>query len=390
MTRLVSAAVALLLALAPVAARADLFSSPAPGCPLSGCTFSGAVNTSSANGFQIGGVSAIIPAANGGLPSLSLGSQTVVYDIASGPGNIRQNTIYGDISASVNSSTIWQNFFTSTTLAGPGAANGEITQAYSGFIINAGATSAQAETIELRLDNSGTIGVFDSALSTLHNLAGATAGTIRGIHFALDNANATAGAITNYFAMVCDPLAGAGSEPTNKLCLRNADPNAGIATLGNVNIGTVAQPLATRLLNIVGPDALVTTTPIFVSNSAAARLFSLDDSGGSFFGGGVTLGGPTPTGFGSGSVQLNGATSGFVRLVVASPTLSSVNVTIPNATGTLALLGSGQTWTATQTFSGTLNASGVLQGNGVTAVSCAAASVVLATFVVTNGIVTHC
>lgn len=59
MTRLLTAAAALLLAIAPVAARADLWSSTAPGgggCPLTGCTFTGAVNTTNVAGYQQNGV----------------------------------------------------------------------------------------------------------------------------------------------------------------------------------------------------------------------------------------------------------------------------------------------------------------------------------------------
>lgn len=55
MTRLVSAAVALLLGLAPVAARADMFSSPAPGCPASGCTVTGAFNLAQPASIQFNG-----------------------------------------------------------------------------------------------------------------------------------------------------------------------------------------------------------------------------------------------------------------------------------------------------------------------------------------------
>lgn len=60
MNRLLTAAAALLLAIAPVAARADLWSSTAPGgggCPLTGCTFTGAVNTTNAAGYQQNGAS---------------------------------------------------------------------------------------------------------------------------------------------------------------------------------------------------------------------------------------------------------------------------------------------------------------------------------------------
>lgn len=44
-------AAALLLAIAPVAARADIWSTPGPGCPLSGCTFNGAVTVPTFNGW---------------------------------------------------------------------------------------------------------------------------------------------------------------------------------------------------------------------------------------------------------------------------------------------------------------------------------------------------
>lgn len=358
------------------------------GCPLSGCTFSGAVNTNSANGFQINSLTGLGPGA-GGVPALTLGSPANVghiYDLASG-GQVRQNTMYSQISSSVDSSSVWENNYSSVTLSGPGTANAEINAGHSSIIINAGANSAQSESHEFRLDNSGTIGTYDAMLSTLNNLAGATASFINGTIYNLRNDNATAGSIGQYIAMQCTPLAGAGSEPTTKFCLRNIDANSGISTLGNVAIGSTAQPATNTMLAIFGPDVSASTFPLFIKASGGLTLFSVADSGALAMEGPVTIG---TSGSVVGTLSFVNATSGSIKLSPPTGALTPVILTLPDVTDTLATIHSSQTFTLTQTFSGTANFSGVLQGNGVAGVSCTVGTLATATAVITNGIITHC
>jgi hypothetical protein len=364
---------------------------PAPGgggCPLSGCTFTGAVNTSSASGFQIGGLTGLGPGA-GGVPALTLGSPNnvgQVYDLASGS-TVRQNTIYTQLSASVNTSNIWENNYSSVTLAGPGTANGEINAGHASIIVSAGANSAQAESYEVRLDNSGTMGVYDAVLSTLHNLAGATINQVFGTQYALSNDNATAGSVAAYFAMQCNPLTGAGSEPTTKFCLRNTDPNSGISTLGSMAIGTVAQPSPTVALFIQGADVLGTSFAVSMKALGGANLLSVANDGTLAMRGPVTVG---LAGSVVGTIAFANATSGTIKLAPPTGALTPVILTLPDVTDTLATIHTSQTFTQTQTFSGTANFSGVLQGNGVAAVSCTVGTLATATAVITNGIITHC
>jgi hypothetical protein len=362
------------------------------GC-VANCTFTGTltaptVNATGANGFEIGGIVAIAPGGGGG-PAYTLGSPNNVgnvYDLALGT-TTRQNTIYTQLSSSIATSAVWENAYSSVTLSGPGIANAEINAGHQSIIINAGANSQQSESDEIRLDNSGTIGTYDGILSTLNNLPGGTASFINGAIFNLSNTNATAGSIGSYIAMQCTPLVGGGSEPTSKFCLRNIDANSGISTLGNVNIGSVAQPSASIMLAIFGPDVLSTTFPLSIKAFGGLTLFSVADSGALTMEGPVTIG---TSGSVVGTLSFVNATSGSIKFAPPTGALTPVILTLPDVTSTLAVLAGPQTFTLAQTFSGTLNVSGTLQSGGVAGVSCAAGTVVVATTVVTGGVVTHC
>lgn len=222
--------------------------------------------------------------------------------------------------------------------------------------------------------------------SARSNAVGATAVNIFGTQYNLDNANATPGSITNYYAMQCNSLTGGGAEPTNKFCLRNTDANSGIVTAGNVSIGSLSPPAANVQLAIQGPDTSGSTFPLSIKALGGANLLSVADSGS------LTMEGPIQVGIAGsvvGTISFVNATSGNIKLSPPAGALGTPVLTMPAVSDTLAVLGTSQTHTAVQTFSGTLNASGVLQGNGVAGVTCAPGAPT-ALFSASNGIVTHC
>lgn len=77
----------------------------------------------------------------------------------------------------------------------------------------------------------------------------------------------------------------------------------------------------------------------------------------------IILGVNTTTG---GAIKFFGSTSGNLTLQPAAAAGSTVTLTMPGVTDTIAVLGTNQTHSATQTFSGTLNVSGTFQSAGNT------------------------
>jgi len=77
----------------------------------------------------------------------------------------------------------------------------------------------------------------------------------------------------------------------------------------------------------------------------------------------IILGVNTTTG---GAIKFFGATSGNVTLQPAAAAGTNTTLTLQGVTDTIAVLGTNQTYSATQTFSGTLNVSGTFQSGGNT------------------------
>jgi hypothetical protein len=327
------------------------------GCPLTGCTFTGPVNT------------------------------TLAFDHSVGSSNYRPNLRQTTLTPSVSTTNIFENSNSFLYLNGPGTATGEINLNHTYFENELGANAASVEGYEASNEIFGTVGTYANYLALNHNASTGTATTLIGYRTNLVQDNATAGSIATYVGLQCNAMTGAGSAPTSNLCIQNKDPTAGISTLGRVAIGSQAVPPASQALSIFGIGATSATFSTVVKNSALLTLFSIRDDNVVAVQGSLNVG---TSGSVVGTVSLANATSGTVKLAPPAGALGAAILTTPDVTDTLAVLGTSQTHTAVQTFSGTANFSGVLQGNGVAGVSCAAASVTLATLVVSNGIVSHC
>lgn len=213
----------------------------------------------------------VTPTIDGGLTS------SVTEDLATGATDNRPNNFASALSASAPTSNIWENFFSSVTLTS-GTANGEINLVHPYLQVNSGATAAQAEAFESSMLNSGTIGTYVGDLAIVNNTSAATiTGSLFGAKYQLTNANAAGGAVNQYAAIDMEAMLGGGSLPTTYFLMRNAEPNASIATLGNVAIGTLEPQV--NALYVQGPGATNATIPVVVKNSTPDNIFVLDDAG---------------------------------------------------------------------------------------------------------------
>ncbi|WP_048863511.1 hypothetical protein, partial [Acidisphaera rubrifaciens] len=76
----------------------------------------------------------------------------------------------------------------------------------------------------------------------------------------------------------CEPMQGAGAQPTASYCMRNADSHETIATVGGLHVGNLGT-MAAGTAEIDGPDTGSGTFPLMVKNSAGTILFAVSDSG---------------------------------------------------------------------------------------------------------------
>ena len=240
-------------------------------------TIFGTANTTGPSGYQINGVSALVPGA-GGIPAVRVGSLSTPYDMASTPNTVRQNTFYQVINASApTTGQIWQNLFSSVEMAS-GTFNDEVMPFYSGIQIDAGVTSAILRNHENRTDNYGSMGIFNQTYYYLINYPTGTIANMTGAEFGLDQRNTTANALQNFIWLHFAAMGGGGSLPQNYYAIRNDDVNAGISSLGHVLIGAIRTPSAQTLLEISGPDTSGGTFPLLIGSSGGL-LFTVDDSG---------------------------------------------------------------------------------------------------------------
>jgi len=190
----------------------------------------------------------------------------------------RPNCFYSTLSPSVNTTKVWENFYTGVTLNGPGQQQAEINQMHAEFTAASGAVStSDVENYEARIDNSGSLNNMFQFLATTNHLAGGTVTQLFGLECRLSNANATAGAIGSFACINNEVMLGGGSVPSFFYLMRNAEPRATIATLGTVNIGTLSpQGIA---LYVAGPDTSGGTPAVKIADSSSNITFMVKDDG---------------------------------------------------------------------------------------------------------------
>jgi hypothetical protein len=378
------------------------------------------------------------------------------YDIPAFGGTVRPRIFQTNLSVptGITSTTIHENFWSSNYMTGGGTSGVEINQFHAYFQNDmTGSITGPVEGYEASALNNGVMNAYDNYLAIFNNTASATTSNIHGFKAQLTNSNAAAGSVGAFAGLDCEAMAGAGSHPTFEYCIRNGNPQGAISTLGYVNIGSLAvSPIP---LQIIGSNLSGATPSIKIVDSAAARLFEVDNDGtlhgkGNAFAvngaGQLQLVGPDQSvstvlmkaqdsaanrlfeidgdgtlrtkgnGFtvnGSGQLLLNGPDQLVSTVVMKASDSTAARLFeidddgtlrgkgtgfLVNGSGQLFLTGidqSGATtlFKATDSTAATLfeiHDNGALVTTGVTAVSCTAASVTLASLVVTNGLVTHC
>ncbi len=293
-----------------------------------------------------------------------------------------------NVPTGVTATTIHENFWSSNYLTGGGTITAEINQFHAYFENDmTGSDVSTVEGYEASMLNNGVLGTYSSFLSTPQNgAAGTFEFPLIGYNAALRNSNPAAGSIEEYDAFACQTMAGTGSLPTYYYCFRNNDPKQSIVNLGQTVLGQVNPPnIPGNLLWVTGSDTSNGTDPVIFKNSANGLIFQATDGGNVYIGGFVNVGGGSQLG----AVIFQNATSGGISVIPPNGALGSVTLTLPDVTGTLAVLGT-QTFSGTETFSGILNVSGTLQSGGTAGTNCGAGSVGITTIVVTGGIITHC
>jgi hypothetical protein len=175
-----------------------------------------------------------------------------------------------------SSSGIWEPNFLECNHAGTGTATVETNCLHPHSSYQSGVTiSGGTETFETSMDNfAGTIsGAWTGALSQITSNTG-TIGSAYGFNARYGQ---NTGSMTVWAGYNCDP--GSGNQPTFNLCLRNADPNAYITSLGHASFGTLG-PATNNVLLVAGPDTSGSTFPFVVQNSTPTTVFTISDSGG--------------------------------------------------------------------------------------------------------------
>ena len=195
-----------------------------------------------------------------------------------GSGNARQNFFNGTLSYPTDSSGIieWLNSF--LVVNGPGIALGEINQVHAYLQVNSGADVQVHENFESSVLNNGIIGTHDAYLDIFTNGPTGTVTYGNGFFSHLVNQNTAAGSIQEWDAISIGIMTGGGSLPTSYNAMRVADANAGIVTLGGINIGSLGQAVSAQL-QIIGADESSGTVPFIIKDHLLALIAYATNAG---------------------------------------------------------------------------------------------------------------
>jgi hypothetical protein len=361
-----------------VKASGTTFGALTPGTGVS-TALSAALN---GTGALVGSTGAAIAAATlsatgnisqGGEPVIGTGLSTG-FGTSAGPGIIlsaawnnstltsdtRENQFITVLTPSAATNNIWENFNSSVEVAGTSPQNGEINVFQSFFTLDAGSTAHDGENYEASFNNGGTISSsWTSFLGLVINGSTATIPFYAAYNTNFTNNNTTAGSVNVFVNYACTGVSGPGAPPSFDYCIRNADANGIIATLGKVNIGSIGVPAAS--LHVEGPDTVAGTLAMSIQNSANTTLLSVADNGATTFG---TITGSTQclqvntSGVLSGTGAACGGGGGAVSSVANSDGTLTISPTTGAVVASLAL-GHANTWTAAQTFSAATTTAGI-------------------------------
>ena len=325
-------------------------------------SLNGGVNTTDANGYQLGGtgttlntfantVSPILPqsAANQPLSTALYFNQPLAGGYAvtlnSSSANTYAAMIGDNLTINGTVTTHWGEGQTGVMLicgTAPCTLSGELNNLKTYAQIGTGVTISSGENYEGGLDNQGTLTAWETLLSAPENdTTGTVSNYIGGLVTYYDNANTAPGSVFGYAGVRCKVAVGAGTAATYNFCLRNEDATAAIVTAGNMAIGSLAIPTTNTLLKVTGNDTSSGSLVFQIQNSTPANLLYVTDDGSVhiplstlYLGANASVGGTLELyGSSSGNAVLTAGTTGV--LTSASP------VTFSNATITLSGLSSG-------------------------------------------------
>jgi hypothetical protein len=190
----------------------------------------------------------------------------------------RQSIFNTTLSYATTTSNVWENMNSFVYVNGPGTATGEINLAHTYLQVNAGGNVQAAEGYEASALNNGIVNGFSSYLALFNNGPSGTATQVVGLAINLTNQNTTAGAIGVWNAISVTPMLGGGSRPTFYNALGVSDANAGIVTLGGINVGSIGNAVPGALA-IFGADNSFGTFPFGLKNLAGSNVVVLDNGG---------------------------------------------------------------------------------------------------------------
>lgn len=191
----------------------------------------------------------------------------------------RYSMFWTTLNYSVNTTNIWEGVTSFITVNGPGQANGEINGFHTYMQVNANALMASAEGYESSFENFGVVTKFVNLDTLFFNSSTGTANTLYGISGNLTNNNSTSGAVGGWANLDCEAMEGSGSHPTFEYCIRNANAQGSISSLGGLVLGSLNTSQGTNLLTIIGGDSLDTSFPVIIKNSSNVLTLAVTNSG---------------------------------------------------------------------------------------------------------------
>jgi hypothetical protein len=304
------------------------------GCSPSIATIDGSGNISTIGGLTGGGSANLTGATQSGAAINSI--ITAAYPNSGADYRSRYYTTVLTTSGSSNGVNE-ENYF-KLELSGTGTITGEINMVHPFFLMDAGVTqTSNFENFEASGTNNGAMTEHASYLGFVNNAG--ILGTDIGVQIG-STLVGTASTLGTFIGFLCNGVSYTGGATSAQFtgpdyCLRINDPDAMIATLGQVEIGNVGAMSPNDVFLIKGATALSSINAIKVTNSNGVITLLADEAGGLSVAGLLKVGNSA---VGAGSIDLLGSVSGVVHLVIPSGAIGSTNLILP-ATGTNTNLG---------------------------------------------------
>jgi hypothetical protein len=336
----------------------DMFDvGPEPSLAGSGITVNGGLNFTGTNGTG--------SASEGGV----INNRMAYNEVDNGHGSTRNRVFYDVVNIPANTTNIDEGFFLARQFSGSGIASHEINGYHAFFSDTAGMTmSGPFENYEAStIWNAAHTSAVDYLALQNVGATGSFSGALQGISFNVVNTNPTPGNIFEWDAVTCTPInvTGGGSLPTHEFCLKNADVNQDISTIGRMRLGSIANSNANEMLDIMGSDTSNTSYAVQMHDSAGSNTFYVTNAGTTSIRNTLQLG---LLGSVRGDLIFFNATSGNIQMVPPTGALTNAVLTLPDDTSTVADISGTQTFTNKTLTAPTINGATIATStvNGVT------------------------